>query len=117
MIQATGKVVEQRYTVVLAPPDQDGWVSATVPAMPGCVSQGRSREECLAHVREAMAAWLEVEAEWGRVALPETPDLILEGVGDAMRVIDEMRVAGELPSQSGYDLELATVEVRQPITA
>ena len=40
--------------------DEDGFFVAEVPAMPGCLSQGRSREEAIANIREAIASWLEV---------------------------------------------------------
>jgi predicted RNase H-like HicB family nuclease len=109
-------LVSKRYTVIIVPAE-DGWVSAMVPSMPGCVSQGRSRDEALAHVREAIEAWVEVEAEHGRTPLAETADLVLEAVGAAMHIIDDMRLAGELPGAPGYDLELTTVELEQPIAA
>ena len=40
--------------------DEDGFWVAEVPAMPGCLSQGDTREEALASIREAIAGWLEV---------------------------------------------------------
>jgi predicted RNase H-like HicB family nuclease len=40
--------------------DEDGFYVAEVPAMPGCLSQGRTREEAIANIREAIAGWLEV---------------------------------------------------------
>lgn len=46
--------------VVLAQ-DEDGWITASVPALKGCHSQGRTREEALANVREAVEGWLLVE--------------------------------------------------------
>jgi len=47
-----------RYTVLLEPED-DGGYAVSVPALPGCVSQGDSREEALANVREAITLYLE----------------------------------------------------------
>ena len=105
-----------RFTVILVPGDE-GWVSAMVPAMPGCVSQGRTRDEALDNAREAMEGWIELEAARGSGPLPETPALVLDGVSAAIQIIDDMRAAGELNAASGYNLELATVELRQPIAA
>lgn len=44
---------------------EDGYIVAECPALPGCASQGRTREETLVNIREAIAGWLEVEAESG----------------------------------------------------
>lgn len=46
------------YTVVLQA-EADGGFVVTVPALPGCVSQGDSRREALANIREAIAVYLE----------------------------------------------------------
>ena len=46
-----------RFTVVLEQEDDGGFV-ATVPALPGCVSQGDSRAEALENVREAIAVYI-----------------------------------------------------------
>ena len=47
-----------RYTVLLEPEDGGGFV-VSVPARPGCVSQGDTREEALANIREAVALYVE----------------------------------------------------------
>ena len=36
-------------------PGEDGYVVAEVPSLPGCVSQGKTREDALANVREAIS--------------------------------------------------------------
>ncbi len=43
--------------------DKDGVWIVECPSIPGCVSQGATREEAMANVREAIAACLEVRAE------------------------------------------------------
>jgi predicted RNase H-like HicB family nuclease len=41
---------------------QEGW-SVSCPDLPGCHSQGATREEALENIREAIRLWLDVEAE------------------------------------------------------
>ena len=45
-------------TVVLRP-GEDGWLVATCPMPPAAISQGRTRDEALANIREAIALCLE----------------------------------------------------------
>jgi predicted RNase H-like HicB family nuclease len=45
--------------------DEDGMVIAECPAIPGCVSQGKTEEEAERNIREAIRACLEVRAEKG----------------------------------------------------
>ncbi len=62
---------------VLIEPDEDGVFVAEVPSLPGCVSQGRTRAEALANVREAIAAYLEsLEAHGEPVPPPITEELV-----------------------------------------
>jgi len=46
------------YTVVLQRESDGGYV-ASVPVLPGCVSQGDTREEALQNVREAIELYIE----------------------------------------------------------
>jgi predicted RNase H-like HicB family nuclease len=55
---------------------EEGW-SVSCMDLPGCHSQGDSREEALANIREAIALWLEVEAEEAGVKHVETLDLVV----------------------------------------
>ncbi len=41
--------------------DEDGWVVAECPALPGCATQGENEQEALANIREAIVAWLWAE--------------------------------------------------------
>lgn len=47
-----------RYTIILERESDGGYV-ASVPAMPGCVSQGDTRSEALANVRDAIGLYIE----------------------------------------------------------
>ena len=52
--------------------DEDGVWVVECPAVPGCVSQGRTREEALDNIREAIALCIEVRAERGLPLTVET---------------------------------------------
>jgi predicted RNase H-like HicB family nuclease len=47
-----------RYTVVLEQESDGGYV-VSVPALPGCVSQGDSRAQALANIREAIELYVQ----------------------------------------------------------
>ncbi|CAN5273939.1 hypothetical protein BH23VER1_BH23VER1_17880 [soil metagenome] len=55
--------------------DEDGAWVAECPAIPGCVSQGKSRDDALNNVREAIALCLEVRAERGMPLSVETREI------------------------------------------
>lgn len=40
--------------------DETGYYVAEVPALPGCVTQGRTIEEVKKNIKEAIEGWLEV---------------------------------------------------------
>jgi predicted RNase H-like HicB family nuclease len=48
---------------VVVCPGEDGYWVAEYPTLPGCISQGRSREEALANVREAIQGYLAARQE------------------------------------------------------
>nr|MDQ3011593.1 type II toxin-antitoxin system HicB family antitoxin [Acidobacteriota bacterium] len=45
---------------VILYPGEDGYLVAEVPSLPGCISQGRTRDEALTNIREAIALHMEV---------------------------------------------------------
>jgi len=57
-----------KYTVVLQRESDGGYV-ATVPALPGCVSQGDTRAEVLKNIEEAIKIYLE-DIRDAREAIP-----------------------------------------------
>ncbi len=56
------------YSILVEPlPAEDGGgFVATVPDLPGCMSDGETPEEALANVRDAVAAWIEEARALGR---------------------------------------------------
>jgi predicted RNase H-like HicB family nuclease len=48
-----------RYTVVLEPDDEGRGYTVLVPALPGCVTEGATREEALINAREAILGFIE----------------------------------------------------------
>ena len=61
------------YRIRLLETDE-GW-SVSCLDLPGCHSQGESRDEALLNIREAIQLWLEVEAEEAGVKTEETLEL------------------------------------------
>jgi predicted RNase H-like HicB family nuclease len=55
--------------------DEDGVWVVECPSIPGCVSQGATRDEAMANIREAIAACLEVRAEHGMPLTIETQQI------------------------------------------
>ncbi len=60
-----------KFTVTLEQ-DEDAMFIVECPAIPGCISQGATREEALANIKEAIALCLEVRAEKGMPLMIET---------------------------------------------
>ena len=45
---------------VIVEKDESGYYVAEVPALPGCLSQGKTYEEAIVNITEAIEGWLEV---------------------------------------------------------
>ena len=60
-----------KYTVLIRAGNERGYV-ATVPTLPGCVSQGRTRREALRNIKEAIEAYVEALLEDGLPVPTET---------------------------------------------
>lgn len=60
-----------RFTITVDR-DKDGVWITECPAIPGCVSQGRTREETIANIQDAIRSCLEVRAEKGLPLTIET---------------------------------------------
>ncbi len=52
--------------------DEDGVFVVECPAIPGCVSQGKSKEEALENIKDAITLCLQVRSEKGMPLTIET---------------------------------------------
>lgn len=56
-------ILTEGYPVIIT--HEEGWFTVQCPIIPGCISQGRTRELALANIREAIALCLESQEEEG----------------------------------------------------
>jgi antitoxin HicB len=48
----------RRYTIILEPDLEEGGYTVTVPALPGCITQGETVEQCIERAREAIEGYI-----------------------------------------------------------
>jgi predicted RNase H-like HicB family nuclease len=65
--------------VILYPGEDGGWV-VECPSLPGCVSQGKTKEEALRNIREASGALLEALEQDGLPVPQERFDVMVVAV-------------------------------------
>ncbi len=63
---------------ILIETDEDGVFVAECPALPGCVSQGASREEAVANIRDAMQGYLASLTKHGEAIPPPITEELVE---------------------------------------
>lgn len=66
-----------RYRVLIEQ-DEDGTYVAEVPSLPGCITQGGTRDEVVRNAREAVSAYLESLEEHGDPVPPPISEEIIE---------------------------------------
>lgn len=82
-----------RYTVLLDPdPNGDGY-TVTVPALPGCITEGATIDEALANAREAITCHIEGLLASGDDVPHEAPTLI--------PLVVEVEVGAPAPALAG----------------
>jgi len=54
-----GAIISLMKFIVTLEPGEDGFIIAECPALPGCITQGATKEEALANIREAVELNLE----------------------------------------------------------
>ena len=67
------------YTIVLDPAEDGEGYTVLVPALPGCITQGRTREEAIDRAKEAIAAYIaSLQADGEPVPEERTPLEVLK---------------------------------------
>ncbi len=49
-----------KFKVILEEAEEDGYI-VYVPALPGCVSQGETKEEAIENIKEAIEVYLDID--------------------------------------------------------
>ncbi len=65
----------RKYKVILEWNEDEGGYTVSVPALPGCISEGDNLEEALENVQEAIAGYLEAMKIKGLLTPPEDPKI------------------------------------------
>lgn len=68
-----------KYTVVFEPSEEGGYV-ASVPALPGCMSQGGTFEEAVRMIKDAISGYLAVLKEKGEEIPRESEEVVISKV-------------------------------------
>jgi predicted RNase H-like HicB family nuclease len=63
---------------VIIQPDDEGVFIAECPSLPGCISQGRTRDEAKANIAEAIAGYVESLEQHGDPIPPAIEEEIIE---------------------------------------
>ena len=78
--QGSGRMLVMKYRVYLES-DEDGVFVATCSALPGCVSQGRTRLEATENMREAIEGYLKSLRKHGDPVPPSILEEVIEVAG------------------------------------
>ncbi|MCL5782698.1 MAG: type II toxin-antitoxin system HicB family antitoxin [Candidatus Thermoplasmatota archaeon] len=60
-----------KYTIILEP-DEEGGYTVTVPALPGCISEGDTKEEAIENIKDAISGYIESLKKHGEPIPVET---------------------------------------------
>lgn len=69
-----------KYTAIFEPAEEGGY-TVSVPALPGCVTEGDTFEEAVEMVKDAMEGYLAVLKEEGEDIPEETDEVVVTKVG------------------------------------
>ena len=63
---------------VIIEPDEDGVFVAECPNLPGCISQGKTREEAVQNIKDAIAGYLESLKKHNEAVPPPITEEVVE---------------------------------------
>ena len=66
-----------KYRVIIEQ-DENGMFTAEVPSLPGCISQGKTRQEALINIKEAIEVYLESLKEHNEPIPPPIDEEVVE---------------------------------------
>lgn len=84
MKNLTKKILE--YTALFEPAEEGGYV-VSVPAIPGCVTQGETFEEATANIKDAMRGCIAVLKKEGEDIPQEKSDIVITKISVVSPVI------------------------------
>lgn len=93
-----------KFTIILEP-EKDGGYSVHCPALPGCSSQGNSKEEVLDNIKEAIRGILKVRQKMGLSLPVETSKMLTEEIKQIL--LDR--------AKDGLPLTIETREIEIPL--
>lgn len=72
--------MSEKLRQVIISPGEDGFWVAECPSLPGCISQGETRAEAIANIREAIEAYIAALEEDGLDVPEERFDILVVAV-------------------------------------
>ncbi len=66
-----------KYRVIIEP-DESGWFVASCPTLPGCISQGKTRDEALTNIHDAIKGYIESLQKHNEPIPPAITEEIIE---------------------------------------
>ena len=50
-----------KLTFIIEKDEESGWLTATCPALPGCITQAETQAELLENIKEAVSLWFQAQ--------------------------------------------------------
>ena len=100
------------FTLLLEPDEEEGGYTVTVPALPGCITQGDTLDEALAMAKDAITGYLASLEAHGEPIPPDTLGAALMKEATSVRRFRECRQnSGPPDTAEPSRLELAVIPV------